>query len=179
MERRSRPEGCRWRVACGPGTNVGARSAALNRCYAQVSERESHGRWRRRLLRTVLLLGPVAAAAGVALLGVTAVLAQPSRIAFVAALAGAVVMACTLWRTAAVLALAANVLGVMAVIVNEAPALPSSSRGPLAGIYLALAALVALSALVMAQREPPRAASEQSGGGAPDTGVPIAEPTWR
>jgi hypothetical protein len=143
---------------------------ALNRCYAQVSEREPYGRWRRRLLRAVLLLGPAAAVAGVALLSVTAVLARPSRVALVAAVATAVVTACALWRTPAVLAVAANVLGVMALVVNQASALPSSSRGPLAVTYLALAAVVAVSAMTMAQREPPHATNALGPAEAPGAG---------
>jgi hypothetical protein len=151
----------------------------LNRWYAQVSEREHHGRWRRRLLGAVLLLGPAAAVAGVALLSVTAVLAQPSKVALVAAVAAAVVTACALWRTPAVLALAANVLGFMALVVNQGSALPSSSRGPLAATYLALAAVVAVSAMAMAQREPPHDASALGPAEAPDADLPIADPTRR
>ncbi|HEY8092422.1 MAG TPA: hypothetical protein VID93_01520 [Acidimicrobiales bacterium] len=150
---------------------------ALNRCYAQVSEREPHGRWRRRALRAVLLIGPAAAVAGVALLSVTAVLAQPSRIALVAAVAAVVVMACTVWCTAAVLAVAANVLGVMALVVNQAAAVPASSRGPLAVTFLALAALVAVSALVMSQREPPHTANGLGAIAEPGAGLPIADAT--
>ncbi len=127
----------------------------LSRSYVKVSAREPLTRWRRSSLQALLLLGPVCAGAGAATLGVSAALVPPT-IALIAAIGTATLVVSTLFRTAAAMAVAANVLGGAALLVSRATGMAGPGRGPVAVTLLVLGGLVAVSAVATAEREPPR-----------------------
>lgn len=112
--------------------------------------------WRRWSVGTMLLLGPLCALAGAGVLASTGTRARPGAVAMAAAVATVVLVATALWRTVAALAVAANVLGIMALLISRATATAPLSRATAFFALVTLAGLVGLSAVTAAMRQPSR-----------------------
>src|SRR5262245_24716940 len=111
----------------------------------------SHGR--HLAVRLVLGTGPVAATLAAVVAAAAALSLDGSLLGLGLGGAALVAMA-ALWRTAAALALAANVLGVLALVISRSTGLPRTDDVVVVVGLTALAALVGVSAVVRSLRQP-------------------------
>ena len=127
----------------------------LQRWYTSA-EASTGSRARRRVARVALGMGPLAAAAAVGVLAAVAVGAgahAPTALL----LAGVVIVGFAAgWRTSAALALAANALGLLTLVVSRIAPAPRPDRFAVVATLAGLAALVGISAIAHALRQPPR-----------------------
>ena len=149
--------------AAGARTRLDAATSRLRPWYRRRSEIRLLQHWyasaeastqtgaRRFLGRLVLAAGPLAAAATAGLLLVVAVPRGPHPLTALMVAGAAVVALAAAWRTAAALALAANITGLLSLVISR-----STPAGWLT-VTDVVAALAALATLVGAERHRPRA----------------------
>jgi hypothetical protein len=171
-----------------PQTRLHAATARLRRWYGRRSEIRLLQRWyaaaeaptqtgaQRFLGHLVLAVGPLAAAAAAALLAVVAVPRGPQPFTALLLVGAAVVALAASWRTAAALALAANVTGLFALVISRSTPAGWLPITDVVAALAALAALVGLSAIVRSLRQPPRLldlAPSPPGAGPAEHGEPL------
>ena len=154
--------------AASPRRRLHTATSRLRRWYGRRSEIRLLQRWyasaeaptqtgaRRFIGHLVLAVGPLAAAAAAALLAVVAVPRGPQPLAALLVVGAAVVALAAAWRTAAALALAANVTGLLALVISRSTPAGWLTGTDVVAALAALAALVGLSAIVRSLRQPPR-----------------------
>jgi len=127
----------------------------LQHWYASA-EASSQSGVRRLISRLLLAAGPLAAAAAAALLVVVAAPRglQPVTVLLVAG--SAVIALAAAWRTAAALALAANITGLLSLVISRSTPAGWLTVTDVVVTLAGLATLVGLSAIVRALRQPPR-----------------------
>jgi len=127
----------------------------LQRWYTSA-EASTSSAGRRLAARIALGMGPVAAAAAVGVLAAVAVGGGADALTALL-LAGAVIVGLAAgWRTSAALALAANALGLLTLAVSRMVPAPRPDRFAVVATLAALAAVVGVSAIAHALRQPPR-----------------------
>jgi hypothetical protein len=127
----------------------------LQRWYTSA-EASTGSRGRRRAAQVALGMGPLAAAAAVGVLAAVAV-GHGAHGATALLLAGAVIVGfAAAWQTSAALALAANALGLLTLAVSRVAPAPWPDRFAVVATLAALAAVVGVSAIAHALRQPPR-----------------------
>jgi hypothetical protein len=127
----------------------------LNCWYASDDALEGGSSNGRRTMAGLMLgTGPVAATLGAVVAAVAAVSLDGALIA-VGLVGAALVAIAALWRTAAALAMAANILGLFALVVSRSTGMPRTDDVLVVVGLAALAALVGMSAIVRSLRQPP------------------------
>ena len=154
--------------AAGGRTRLDAVTSRLHPWYRRQSEIRLLQHWyasaeastqtgaRRLVGRLVLAAGPLATAAAAVLLVVVAVPAGRGHALTALLVAGAAVLVlAAAWRTAAALALAANITGLLSLVISRSPPAGWLTVTDVVVALAALAALAGLSAIVRALRQPP------------------------
>lgn len=152
----------------GGRTRLVAATSRLGRWYQRRSEIRLLQQWyasaeastqtgaRRLMGRLLLAAGPLAAAAAATLLVVVAVPHGPHPLTAVLVAGAAIVALAAAWRTAAALALAANVTGLLSLVISRSTPAGWLTVTDVVVALAALATLVGVSAIIRALRQPPR-----------------------
>jgi hypothetical protein len=147
----------------------------LQHWYASAEASTQTGA-RRSAGRLVLAAGPVAAGAAAALLAVVAVPRGLHPLTGVVLLGAIVVALAAGWRTAAALALAANITGLLSLAISRSTPAPWLGLTKVVVALAALATVIGVSAIVRSLRQPPRLldlAPAPTGPGPAEQGEPL------
>ena len=174
--------------AAGARRRLDAAASRLRPWYRRQSEIRLLQQWyasaeastqtggRRLVGRLLLAAGPLAAAAAAALLVVVAVPHGPHPLTAVLVTGAAVLALAAAWRTAAALAFAANVTGLLSLVISRSTPTGWLTVTDVVVALAALATLVGVSAIIRALRQPPRLldlAPTAAGTGPAEHGEPL------
>jgi len=127
----------------------------LQQWYASADASTQTGA-RRLTGRLLLAAGPVASVAAAALLAIVAVPRGLHPLALLLFAGAALLALAAFWRTAAALALAANITGLLSLAISRSTPAPWLGLTKVVVALAALATVVGLSAIVRSLRQPPR-----------------------